>query len=89
MKNCKILGFGSYQDKDTQEQKLRIIIAYDSKNEKYYGLSVAAAFLDYDASFERQLKNYVDNESKYNATYEVSQDIGTKTKITKIIINEK
>ena len=89
MKNCKILGFGSYTDKETQEQKLRIVIAYDSKNEKYYGLSVAAAFLDYDSLLERQLKNYINEESKYKAMYEVSSDIGTKTKITKIEISEK
>ena len=89
MKECEILGFGSYTDKETGEQKLRIVIAYKSNNDKYFGKNVAAAFLDYDNLLEMQLKNYINQPNIYNAKYNLSEEIGTKTKITNILITEK
>ena len=88
MKECEILGYGTYVDKETQENMFRIVIAYDPKKEKYFGLQPAPAFLNFDSQLETQLNLYLKNKNNYKAYYETTGDIGSKTQVSKIIIEE-
>ena len=90
MKKCEILGFGQYEDKETHDQKLRILLGVDSTNEKYTGLQIATAFLDYDSQLERNLKGYFEDKEELQAYYETTDNIVTgKTKVSKIHIRTK
>ena len=41
MKECEILGYGTFADKETGEALLRILIGIKSKSDKYVGTMVA------------------------------------------------
>lgn len=64
MKNnyCKILGYGSYTDKETGELKLRINISVDSIYENYYGQMLTTVFLPQNDELESNLRNAIDQK---------------------------
>lgn len=64
MKNnyCKIIGYGSYTDKETGELKLRINISVDSIYENYYGQLLTTVFLPQNDELESNLKYVIDNK---------------------------
>lgn len=85
-KECQIIGFGTYNDKETQEKKIRVVLGVDKKRENYYGLSPAVAFLDYTMPLENNLKEYLKDNTK-KAFYTTEEDITTnKTKVVDIVI---
>lgn len=85
-RECKILGYGSCNLKDTGEVKLRIIIGVKSNSEKYNGIMIPPAiFLDYNENLEENLYNAINDES-IKCYYETSDNIITgKTKVTNLI----
>lgn len=86
MKECKIIGYGKFKDKDTQEEMLRIVIGIDSTNENYKGTMITTAFLPYDKDLEDDLDYAIKNNKK--ASYETTDNIITgKTKVSKITVN--
>lgn len=78
MKNnyCKILGYGSYTDKETGELKLRINISVDSIYENYYGQLLTTVFLPQNDELERDLRYVIDN--KLNIEYITKINVITK-----------
>ena len=78
MKNnyCKIIGYGSYTDKETGELKLRINISVDSIYENYYGQMLTTVFLSQDDELESNLRNAIDQ--KLNIEYITKINIITK-----------
>lgn len=87
MKECKILGYGTYTDKETHEEKLRVVLGVESLKDNYYGIQPAVAFLEKDDILIMELSNYIKNPSSYQAYYETTDNIVTgKTKVSKIII---
>lgn len=87
-KECEIIGFGTYNDKETQEKKIRVILGVDRKRENYWGLTPAVAFLDHTTILENKLIEYKQDITKTKkAYYETEEDITTgKTKVVNIII---
>ena len=90
MKECEILGYGTFADKETGEALLRILIGIKSKSDKYVGTMVAPpVFLSYDESLEYDLKKYINKKDNFKAYYESTDNIITgKTKVSKIVIEE-
>lgn len=78
MKNnyCKILGYGSYTDKETGELKLRINISVDSIYENYYGQMLTTVFLPQNDELESNLRNAIDQ--KLDCEYITKINIITK-----------
>ena len=78
MKNnyCKILGYGSYTDKETGELKLRINISVDSIYENYYGQLLTTVFLPQNDELESDLRYAIDN--KFNIEYITKINVITK-----------
>lgn len=78
MKNnyCKILGYGSYTDKETGELKLRINISVDSIYENYYGQLLTTVFLPQNDELESDLRYVIDN--KLNIEYITKINVITK-----------
>lgn len=78
MKNnyCKILGYGSYTDKETGELKLRINISVDSIYENYYGQLLTTVFLPQNDELESDLRYAIDN--KLNIEYITKVNVITK-----------
>lgn len=86
MKQCEIIGFGKFNDKETNEETFRILVGIDSTNEKYTGLMATTIFLPYNKDLEEDLKYAVKNKIK--ASYETTDNIiSGKTKVTKITVN--
>lgn len=86
MKECEIFGFGKFNDKETNEEMLRILIGVESNNEKYTGIMATTIFLPYDKNLEDDLEYARKNKKK--ASYETTDNIITgKTKVSKIIVN--
>ncbi len=89
MKECKILGYGTYVDKETNETKLRVVIGVYRNDDKYIGYQVAPAFLDYTDELSTEIVKYLKDDSNKIAYYETTDNIFTgRTKISKIIIKE-
>ena len=78
MKNnyCKIIGYGSYTDKETGELKLRINISVDSIYENYYGQLLTTVFLPQNDELESDLRYAIDN--KLNIEYITKINVITK-----------
>ena len=78
MKNnyCKIIGYGSYIDKETGELKLRINISVDSIYENYYGQLLTTVFLPQNDELESDLRYAIDN--KLNIEYITKINVITK-----------
>ena len=87
-KECKVLGYGKYPDKETGEMMLRVLIGIKSDNEKYYGTMIAPAiFLKYDEQLEESLKYAIDNRDLVKAYYTTTDNIITgKTKVDAIYV---
>ena len=86
MKECKIIGYGKFKEKETKEDMFRIVIGIDSTNENYKGTMITTAFLPYNQDLEDELDYAVQNNKKAN--YETTDNIITgKTKINKITVN--
>ena len=85
MKECKIIGYGKFKEKETQEDMFRIVIGIDSTSENYKGTMITTAFLPYDQDLEDELDYAIKNNKKAN--YETTDNIITgKTKISKITV---
>lgn len=87
-KECIILGFGKYPDKETGEMMLRILIGIDSKNDNYYGIMVApAVFLKYEEDLENDLRLAIDNKDDTKSYYTTTDNIITgKTKVNALYV---
>lgn len=78
MKNnyCKILGYGSYTDKETGELKLRINISVDSIYDNYYGQLLTTVFLSQDDDLEFSLRSAINQ--KIDVEYITKINVVTK-----------
>lgn len=78
MKNnyCKIIGYGSYTDKETGELKLRINISVDSIYENYYGQLLTTVFLPQNDELESDLRNAINQ--KIDVEYITKINVVTK-----------
>lgn len=78
MKNnyCKIIGYGSYTDKETGELKLRINISVDSIYDNYYGQLLTTVFLPQDDELEFNLRSAIDH--KIDVEYITKINVVTK-----------
>lgn len=86
-KECKIIGYGKYNDKETSEEMYRICIAVNSQRENYYGKAVVYAFLPYDEILSNNLKNAI-NDSSCKVYYKTTDNIETgRTKVSELIFN--
>lgn len=91
-KECIVLGFGDFENKETGEKMLRILLGIRSTNEKYKGIMVAPpVFLNYDEKLKNNLELYIeDNGENLEAFYTTTDNILTgKTKVSNIIIVSK
>lgn len=85
MKKCKIIGYGKFEEKETKEEMLRIVIGIPSISEKYIGIMTTTVFLEYSNQLEDELKEAIDKNLE--VYYQTSDNIITgKTKITKLEI---
>lgn len=85
-KECIIIGYGKYSEKDTGEIMLRILIGINSQSESYYGIQVAPpVYLPFNEVLEDNLKNAIDDREI--KTYYTTTDniISGKTKVNNII----
>ena len=83
MKKCKIIGYGKFEDKETKEEMLRIVIGIPSNNDKYIGTMTTTVFLEYSEQLEHELNEALNLDSV--VYYQTSDNIITgKTKITKL-----
>lgn len=88
-KECIILGYAPYEEKETLKKMLRILIGTNSDKENYKGIMVAPpVYLDYKEELVNLLNAYLDDESKQvKAYYKTTDNIFTgKTKVSDIII---
>ena len=86
MKNCQILGYGKYTEKETNNEMIRIVVGIDSTSENYTGTMVTTAFLEYSKDLEDELNYAIKTGAA--ASYQTTDNIITgKTKINKIIVN--
>lgn len=78
MKNnyCKIIGYGSYTDKETGELKLRINISVDSIYDNYYGQLLTTVFLPQDDDLEFSLRSAINQ--KIDVEYITKINVVTK-----------
>lgn len=85
MKKCKIIGYGKFEEKETKEEMLRIVIGIPSISDKYIGTMTTTVFLEYSKQLEEELKEAI--EKNLEVYYQTSDNIITgKTKITKLEI---
>lgn len=85
-KECIILGYGTYAEKETGEMMLRILIGIKSNSENYKGIMVAPpVYLKYDDILIDKLSEAI--EDKSIKTYYTTTDniITGKTKVNDII----
>ena len=87
-KECKIIGYGSYADKETGELKFRICMCVDGNNpEKYTGKVAVFAFLSQTDELENKLKRAVINEN-VKCYYTTEENIVTgKTRVSDIYVD--
>ena len=86
MKECKILGYGKFTEKETQNEMLRIVVGVKSTSENYKGLMTTTAFLNYSRDLEDELNYAIEND--LTANYETTDNIiSGKTKIVNITVN--
>lgn len=84
MKQCTIIGFGKYEDKESKDEMLRIIIGVSSTSEKYTGTMVVPVHLVYEKNLEENLKNAI--ETGEIVEYTTTDNIVTgKTRVNKLI----
>lgn len=85
-KECFIIGFGSYAEKETGEMMLRILLGIKSNSENYIGMMVAPpVYLKYSEDLEENLKEAI-NDSNIKTYYTTTDNIITgKTKVDNII----
>lgn len=91
MKECKILGYRPYDEKDeekklTGKKMLRIIITIESpEDSETYGRIPVPVYLNYNEEFEKDLKNAIDDN--LTVKYQTEENILTgKTRVKNIII---
>lgn len=85
MKKCKIIGYAKFEEKETKEEMLRIVIGIPSISDKYIGTMTTTVFLEYSKQLEEELKEAIDKNLE--VYYQTSDNIITgKTKITKLEI---
>ena len=84
MKQCTIIGFGKYKNKETHEEMLRIIIGVESISENYTGTMVVAVHMEYNKKLEEDLKNAIETGEivEYTTTDNI---VSGKTKVNKLI----
>ena len=89
-KECKVLGFGKYPDKESGEMMIRVLISINSDHENYYGEMIPpAVFLKYDEELEKNLKFAIDNRDNAKVYYTTTDNIITgKTKVNAIFIEQ-
>lgn len=91
MKECKILGFKAYDEKDeskklTGNKMIRIIIAVKPIDNSYYGIIPVPVYLKFSEELERNLMDAIDND--LDVSYETEENILTgKTRVSNLIIN--
>ena len=90
MKECRILGYKPYDEKDenkklTGKKMLRIIITIDStENSGYIGRIPVPVYLDYNEELCLELSKVIENEAVIK--YETEENILTgKTKVSRLI----
>ena len=77
---CNILGFKKYQDKNSGEEMVRIIITVENDDDEYTGLVPVCVFLKQENNILYNLKNAY-NEKK-DVYYKTRENIATgKTKV--------
>lgn len=92
MKECKILGYRPYDEKNelkqlTGKKMLRIIITIDSpEDSESYGRIPVPVYLDYNEEFEKDLKLAIDDDLPVKYTTEENILTG-KTRVKNILIN--
>lgn len=92
MKECRILGYKPYDEKDenkklTGKKMLRIIITINSiENSGYIGRIPVPVYLEYNEDLVYMLSDSINNEKTIK--YETEENILTgKTKVSKLIFN--
>lgn len=84
MKECTIIGFGRYTEKEENKEMLRIIIGVESISEKYIGTMIVPVHLEYNSELEENLKNSI--ETGEIVRYTTTDNIVTgKTRVNKLI----
>lgn len=85
-KECTIIGFGKYKEKEEQKDMLRIIIGVESTSENYTGLMIVAVHLDYTRELENNLKDAIKSGEmiKYTTTDNI---VSGKTRVNNFIFN--
>ncbi len=92
MKECKILGYRPYDEKNelkqlTGKKMLRIIITIESEeNSESYGRIPVPVYLDYNEEFEKDLKLAIDDDLVVKYTTEENILTG-KTRVKNILFN--
>ena len=86
MKECRILGYKPYDEKD-EKKMLRIIITINSiENSDYIGRIPVPVYLEYNEDLVYMLSDSINNEKTIK--YETEENILTgKTKVSKLIFN--
>ena len=85
-KKCLILGYGTFEDKDTHDEMLRITMAIESNSEKYKGLMATNVFLKSNQILKETLDSAI-NDKSLDVYYETTDNIITgKTKVSNIFI---
>lgn len=91
MKECKILGYSKYKDKNSNEDMLRVVVGIPSNREKYIGNLPINVFLKQTEDLLDLLNNAIRNNTE--VCYQTKENIiSGKTKITNFIdknINKK
>lgn len=87
MKECTIIGYGKYTEKEEKKEMLRVIIGIDSISEKYKGIMVAPVHLEYNEKLERNLDMAIKTGEIVNYTT-TDNIISGKTKVSSLIFKE-
>lgn len=83
MKECYVLGYKCYDDKDTKEKMIRIIITVESIDSKYYGKMPVPVYMKWSNDLEKNLMKTIDENDCIN--YETEENILTgKTRVSKL-----
>lgn len=86
-KECKIIGYGGYADKETGELRFRICMCVDGTNEKYNGQVAVFVFLPQTDELESKLKRALSNPNTKHY-YTTEENIATgKTKVKEIYVD--
>lgn len=87
MKQCTIIGYGKYTEKEENKEMLRIIIGIDSISDKYKGTMVVPVHLEYNEELERNLNIAIKSGEmvEYTTTDNI---VSGKTKVNSLIFQE-